>query len=203
MVYLVASKVVNALIESKLITKCQKEEYEYAFVCEIESFIVIGSIIIISIILQNFIQTVFFLIYFLSLRKRAGGYHSNSFVGCYIGTISIYLTVYVVAKEIGNNMYLYMLSAIAFIAVTIIGAVNHPNMNFSRYEYIGAKKSSRLTLYCELLIIVLMLVVKVDRGIIVYSLMGIDVSALFLIIAKILRQEVNCIGKENGDTKIT
>lgn len=187
---IIANGIVNALLEKELIARHQREEYEYALICEMESFITIGSVIILSILFGNFLQTICFLIFFLLLRKRSGGYHLNSFIGCYIGTIIVYLIVCTISNAVRDSTHLYIFSVVACVAVVMIGAVNHPNMNYSNHEYEGAKKSSRLMLCFEMLIIVFMAIIKVDFSIIVYSLMGINVSALFLIVAKLVRQEV-------------
>lgn len=196
MLDIITKRLVNAFVEKKLITNYQKEEYEYALICELESLITIGSVVFLSLLLDNFLQTICFLSFFLSLRKRSGGYHLNSFVGCYIGTIIIYLAMCVITSLIHSKIHLYIFSAIAFVIIAVIGAINHPNMDFSSNEYRGAKKSTRLMLCFEIGIIVFMVIIKVNFSIIAYALMGININALFLIVAKLFRQEVKYDGKE-------
>lgn len=61
---------VKTMVEYNLINEEQKENYVYALTCFIEMSITVGSILLVSIFLRNFVPTVGFLLFFFSLRKR-------------------------------------------------------------------------------------------------------------------------------------
>lgn len=179
------NRMVEDLIENKLIAEEQRDEYEYTIFCGLESLITIGSVIILSLLLNDFLQTICFLLTFLSLRKRAGGYHINSFAGCYLGTIIIYLIVYVISKGISSYKYLYIYSVIACIIIIMIGAVNHPNMNFSNQEYIRAKTATRSMACLVMALIVFMRAINIDFSIVVLVLASSFIASVRYFIPRI------------------
>ena len=85
MIEKIAIDLVDQMTETKLIHKDMAERYIYVAICWMEKFITIGTIILISIAVQKFLPTLFFLIFFLGLRKRTGGYHLDKFNQCYFG----------------------------------------------------------------------------------------------------------------------
>lgn len=72
-----------------------------------------------------------FVFYFSCIRKRAGGFHANSFIGCFIGTIGIYVVYsYLIFLFLTKHMCINITLVIAAtIIIEIIGAVNHQIWN--------------------------------------------------------------------------
>ena len=93
MVEKMANNFIGQMVENKIINKEMADMYIYTFICFVEKFVTIGSIVIISLITNNLLPTLFFLIFFFELRKRTGGYHLDSFYMCYFATVAIYLAV--------------------------------------------------------------------------------------------------------------
>ena len=89
-----------------------------------------------------------------SLRKCTGGYHANSFRSCFIGTVSIYL-IYIkliypyLLNNIKINMIVFLVSAMV---IFVLGAVNHPGMDWNKEEFEENKKLARITVFVELLV---------------------------------------------------
>lgn len=104
-------KVLDILLENKRISAEEYEEFVYVLLGDVESFIVTGSIFFLSILADQIIPSMFFLVFFFSLRKRTGGYHLNSFSKCCIGTIILYLiitvTIYRSICVFGNDRHDY------------------------------------------------------------------------------------------------
>ena len=71
----IADDLIGQMTEARLIDKDMEERYIYVFICWIEKFITVGSIIVISLAFHKLFPTIFFLVFFLELRKRTGGYH--------------------------------------------------------------------------------------------------------------------------------
>ena len=94
MIEKIAIDLVDQMTETKLIHKDMAERYIYVAICWMEKFITIGTIILISIAVQKFLPTLFFLIFFLGLRKRTGGYHLDKFNQCYLASILSYLAIF-------------------------------------------------------------------------------------------------------------
>ena len=75
MIEKMADDLIGQMTEARLIDKDMEERYIYVFICWIEKFITVGSIIVISLAFHKLFPTIFFLVFFLELRKRTGGYH--------------------------------------------------------------------------------------------------------------------------------
>lgn len=81
MVEKLAINLVDQMLDSKMIVEQQKEHYIYSLILQIERIITLGTILIISYFEDNLILTVLFLIFFLTLRARTGGFQCKN-QGC-------------------------------------------------------------------------------------------------------------------------
>ena len=93
MVERMAIKLVHKLEKEQLINREDIEDYEYAMITLMERIITMGTIILIAIAYMNILPTICFLFFFLSLRKRTGGYHSDRFWKCYVVTVLVYIVI--------------------------------------------------------------------------------------------------------------
>ena len=129
MVEEVVLNLVNQMEAKKMIEESSREYYEYALVIMAERIIAVGTMLIIGMIYKQVLQTVAFLIFFLSLRKRTGGYHADKFWQCFLLTIMSYIGVIQMASVLSENPHI--MYAILFLAVLVdevVGTVNHPNI---------------------------------------------------------------------------
>lgn len=69
MIEKIAIDLVDQMTETKLIHKDMAERYIYVAICWMEKFITIGTIILISIAVEKFLPTLFFLI-FLGIKEK-------------------------------------------------------------------------------------------------------------------------------------
>lgn len=76
-------KLVNRMEKENIIEKADREYYEYALLTMTEQMIAAASMLMVGMIFRQSVPTVIFLIFFLSLRKRTGGYHADKFWHCY------------------------------------------------------------------------------------------------------------------------
>lgn len=187
--YELSENLVDSMINKNLILSDEKEAYIYALICMTESVISVGSILLISVILNDFIPTVLFLITFMSLRQRTGGFHFNSFAMCYIGSICLYLICVLISKiNININLW-YILVFLSALIIYIIGTINHPNMNFNMQEFVSVKKASRLTIVINLAILLFLSYMGAPISWVRHMAMGIILCAVLLILSKIIKQE--------------
>lgn len=194
MVEQISGQISDALVDNELILQHEREEYKYALICNIETSISFGSIILLSVLFRVFIPTVFFLISFLTIRKRCGGFHFNSFFKCYFSSVLIYIVIVVISLFKLDYTVINLLMIVASVVLIYFGAVNHPNMNYSKEELMAAKESSRLLVVLFDIIAVVLNYFKVSYRIIYYMETGVIFCAILLLLSKITNQEV----KENG-----
>lgn len=184
-------KLVNQMEMKKMIEKSDRDYYEYVLIMMIERIIAIGSLLIISVIFKQFLPTVVFLTFFLSLRKRTGGYHADKFWQCYLLTIITYIGVVQAASMLSKNpQIMYILLLLAVLIVEVIGTVNHPNMDLDKDEMREIKKAARLLVLIEAGIVAIFAVLKMNQLYVSYMSIAIILCSSLMCIAKIIKQEV-------------
>lgn len=196
MIEKLADDLISQMAEIKLIDKDMEERYVYVFICWVEKFITVGSIILISLAAQKLLPTLFFLVFFLELRKRTGGYHLNKFYKCYLATIVSYLAIVILSARLAEYpQWLAGMLILAIVWIGVIGTVNHPNMHMNSEELTESKKTARIMVLLEGSIILGCVLLEADMIYISYMAIAVILCAVLLCIAKIFKQEV----KENEE----
>lgn len=191
MIERLANDLIGQMSEVRIIDKDMEERYVYVFICWIEKFITIGSIILISLVFHKLLPTIFFLVFFLELRKRTGGYHLNQFYKCYLATVVSYLVIVIISAKLSENpQWLFTILLLAIIEIGLIGTVNHPNMHMTSDELTESKKAARIIALLEGGIILGCVMLDADMVYISYMAIAVILCAALLCIAKIFKQEV-------------
>ena len=172
MVEKIAIRIVGRLKEECLINATDEEYYEYAVITIIERYITVITLLLLGMAYGQILPTVCFLCFFLSLRKRTGGYHADKFWKCYLGTAVTFIAV---------------------IEIEVIGTVNHPNMDMDVHELQESKKAARLVVLLEAMVIVSFIFLRIESVYIGYMSIAIILCAFLLCLAKMIKQEVRTI----------
>lgn len=191
MVEIMVNAIVEQMEEERFFCPEMKEHYVYALITMIERWITVISIFCIGVALGQIIPMMLFLAFFLTLRKRTGGFHASSFWKCYLGTLAICVVIIFVCPILVNYMNIvYVLLSCSVILISLIGTVNHPNMAMDDLELQESKKAARYLLGLECMILVAAIILNIYKIYICYMAMGIILCAFLLCLAKILKQEV-------------
>ena len=67
----------------------------------LEEILTIATVFFVIICMRQFVNGLTFLVSFLTLRKRTGGFHMKTFKACYVATIGTFIGVLLVK----NIMY--------------------------------------------------------------------------------------------------
>lgn len=184
-------KLVNQMEIEKIISKSSCEYYEYALIGMAEHAITVGTMLILGLIFRQLLPTICFIVFFLSLRKRTGGFHANKFWQCYLGTVIIYIVVMMVVPMLCiNQIIMYGMLFLAIILICIMGTINHPNIDMNKSELKGSKKAAKLVILMEVMIITVLVYLKANILYIGYMSSAIILCALLMCLAKIIKQEV-------------
>lgn len=191
MIEKMAVNLVAQMAGKGIIDRQMQEYYVYAFVSMTERVITIGSILMISFLSGTVIPTLLFLVFFLSLRKRTGGFHLHSFLQCYFGTIAVYAVVLFVSRYLADcPPLLFGMLLLSACVIGVIGTVNHPNMHLDCMELPELKKAARIMTLLEMGVILFFCFIEVDMVYIGYMSVSIMVCAALMCLAKITGQEV-------------
>lgn len=110
----------------------------------------LSLIIPISIIHKTFLETILFLIVFVSLRQYLGGIHFNNSFVCLIVSLIVAIIIPLISNKIGNvPIFLRALViVISFLCINLIGPVDHINKRLSVNEKRLFKiKSNKILLF--------------------------------------------------------
>lgn len=191
MVEQIVIRLVAQMEDRKIIEKSSREYYEYVLITLAEHVIGVGTMLIIGMLFKQFVPTVIFLLFFLSLRKRTGGYHADKFWQCYLATIITYIGIIQMAAVLAEKTYImYAILLLAVLVIGIIGTVNHPNIDMNKNELQENKKSARLLVLMEAAVIVLLVILEINRLYVSYMSIAIILCSFLMCLAKMLKQEV-------------
>ncbi|GFI32447.1 accessory gene regulator protein B [Lachnospiraceae bacterium] len=191
MVEQIVIRLVAQMEDRKIIEKSSREYYEYVLITLAEHVIGVGTMLIIGMLFKQFVPTVIFLLFFLSLRKRTGGYHADKFWQCYLATIITYIGIIQMAAVLAEKTYImYAILLLAVLVIEIIGTVNHPNIDMNKNELQENKKSARLLVLMEAAVIVLLVILEINRLYVSYMSIVIILCSFLMCLAKMLKQEV-------------
>lgn len=184
-------KLVNRMEKENIIEKADREYYEYALLTMTEQLIAAASMLMVGMIFRQSVPTVIFLIFFLSLRKRTGGYHADKFWQCYLLTVITYIGVIQAAFVLVEKPFMmYGILVWAVLVIEMIGTVNHPNMDMDQHELQETKKAARLLALIEAGVIAVSAVLEINRLYVCYMSIAMILCSALMCLAKILKQEV-------------
>lgn len=181
---------VDFLIRSHALEEKYREDSVYGLTLVFEKLIVYTVLFIISFLLGKFWEGVAFTVCFLMLRQTTGGFHAKSFLGCFIGSIAmVVLTLEVFAPLLTKYMIIFGLTlVISIICILFFAPVNHPDLMLTLEEQRKHRNWSRGILFIEIGAAGAGILLKVEWQ--QYILMAIIVCAVFIVVAKLIRQEV-------------
>ena len=199
MIEKIADDLIGQMTEARLIDKEMEARYVYVFICWIEKFITVGSIIVISLMFHKLLPTIFFLVFFLELRKKTGGYHLDKFYRCYLASIVSYLVIVIISEKLSEYpQWLFAIVLLAITGIGLIGTANHPNMHMTSDELMESKKSARTIVLLEGCIILGCVLLDADMVYVSYMAIAVILCAALLCIAKIFKQEVTDLQRRNA-----
>lgn len=188
----ISNKLTECLFGNGLITANELDDYRYFTQLFLEKIIGFTFILIIAASNHFLWQTIFFLLFFSNIRKYSGGFHARNFFECMSLSLIVYLGyTKLLFPYLLHNLWLntYLLAGAVIIILTI-GAVNHPNMHWDEEEYIMCKNTARMVCVIEVGIIIAFSLVGVSCDYVLFMSFGVILSAVMLLIAKSIRQEV-------------
>lgn len=200
MIEKIAERIADKLIGYEYIDCNKREDYVYAMIMSMESWISIFSIVLIGMLFHVLVPTIFFLIFFLAIKRRSNGYHAETFQSCYLFSISVFLFfVAVLSPAMQHGLYVtYVLFILSAIMILTIGAVNHPNIHWSGEELRASKKAARWVVLMESGVFSVLSYLGADEKIIVFMAFAVILSSVLLLLAKISKLEERNYGEESG-----
>ncbi len=196
MIETLAKKITNKFINSNIIKSEDREIYNYCF--ETTIFMGIGYLIllVLSIIFNESLVSLIFLLSFLVFRKTCGGYHANNYSMCGFMSLLSYLFLILVIKKINIIFNVsYFLLIIGLFVILILSPIQDDNKPFTDKQYKRFKIISKV-LAAIFIFVFSALELSETHNILINKYYfsfcyGIDLVALALLISKIERSIKN------------
>ena len=151
--------ITDKFISKKLISDNKKDIYAYGFEMLISILVYFVEFLVISLLTQTLVSSLYFLCGLFIVRKVAGGHHANSYISCNLLSTANHILFVFLVKLINVNIYYHFITlTLLFSAATIllVAPVDHKNKPFIKNEYKRYKLLS--SLYCIVLGIIVLLV---------------------------------------------
>lgn len=185
-------KVVDRMACLQLIKPEEQEDYIYFIELALEKVIAMSAIFLMAFFMNKVLEMMLFLVSYTGIRKYAGGYHCKTFLGCYLLSLGV---AYLCISPFSKKWYLTVRNPVLFTLLAIcvilfIGAVNHPDMHWDEEELHNAKNMARSIALLQGGIVLSLWYLGLFQKYVFYMMEGIVVSALSMLVARIIRQEV-------------
>lgn len=193
MIETLAKKLTTKFINNKIIKSEDREIYDYCFETTIVILFSYSLLFIISIIFNEFISTLIFILSFSSFRKVCGGYHADNYLKCGIMSLASYLLLILIIKKLN---IIFEISTIILIlgsvVIMFLSPIQDDNKPFTEQQ----KRRFRVISRSLAAILIVVFVILEAFGL--HSLIankyyfsfcyGIDLIAFSLLISKIERR---------------
>ncbi len=142
-------KITSLCVERNLIVEDKREVYDYGMGLVLSSTFSLITIMGIAIALGKALEALGFIVFFVFLRNAAGGYHSGSYLSCFIKfscmvSISLFLSHMILNRtSMGSAVSITAMICITAIAIVLLYApVDTANKRFSNEEIVFYRERS-------------------------------------------------------------
>ncbi|MBQ3512457.1 MAG: accessory gene regulator B family protein [Lachnospiraceae bacterium] len=178
--------IVTQMVSRNFIKKEDIEVYRFGLECACLKFIHILSYLLIGILLNEAISLLFSGCLLILLRKKAGGYHAKTRVGCYIFSCCI-VFIMCMWNDLEKTCWLNIIVLIvADIIIFILAPIDNENRRLDSLETRDFRRQSIIMLFIINMIIILILITSFSQigGFLISS---VAMEALLMILGKVMQ----------------
>ena len=181
---------VDFLIRNNALEEEYREDAVYGMTLAVEKVIVCMAVCVVSFLLGKFLEAAVFTLCFLGLRQTTGGFHAKSFPGCFAGSVvTVVLCLEVFVPLLAEHMIIFgMLFIFSIIFILLFALVNHPDLMLTAEEQGKYRIWGRGILFMETGAAVAGTILKMKWQ--QYIMLAVIICAVFIVLAKLIRQEV-------------
>ena len=189
---------VEFLIRNNALEEKYREDSIYGLTIVLEKIVACMILFGISFLLGKFLEGMVFVVCFLMLRQTTGGFHANTFLGCIIGSIiTVVLVLEVLASLAEGHITIFgIMLIISIFCILLYAPINHPDLMLTLEEQGKYRYWSRVVLFIEIGIVGLGYILRMKWQ--QYIMIAIIICAVFIVVAKLLGQEVSMDESKEG-----
>ncbi|MBP5168076.1 MAG: accessory gene regulator B family protein [Oscillospiraceae bacterium] len=156
-----AKRISSFCISNGVICEQDREKYDYCYEVLLATALNIFIVALIGLATGFLLQTICFMLVFALLKSTVGGYHADSHVACFAGTVGTFLLYRLIAALIPVSLLpaiSAMFAIFAGITVFLLAPVGTKNKPLGRRQKEYLKEDSRLLiLFLCMLVLFLLL----------------------------------------------
>lgn len=187
----ISDNIADTLLQSGILRDDNVDACRYGLDIFVSSVLEIISILVISVFVGNFVETLLFFLAFVPLRIYAGGYHADTKLKCYFVSIGVYAAFTAAIYALPQTLYITVNMLMSMFSVVIVFAaapVVHRNKTVNEIERMYYRKFSILICMVETLII-LILTAVFPRSIYIVSLVFGQLAVTLSMVAAIVKRK--------------
>lgn len=174
-----SKKIVNSLVENKIVNFEDKQLYEYGLHQGVVMILNIITTIGIGIIFGMIWQSILFMIVYIPLRIYSGGYHSKTQTRCYIFSIGLTIVALLLMKMIyWTNFLCISTTVISAMIILVLAPVEDSNKPLDTIELKVYKERTIMILIFDVYVLFIFILlglfeisVCISVGLLVLSIM--------------------------------
>ncbi len=142
-----AKRISSFCISNGIINEPDREKYDYCYEVLLATTLNIAAVALIGLVTGFLAQTVCFMLVFALLKNTAGGYHADSHLACFAGTVGTFLLYRLIAALIPASVLpavAAVFAVFAGITVFLLAPVGTENKPLGRRQKGQLKEDSRL-----------------------------------------------------------
>lgn len=154
----ISDNITTKLESQGIIQKEDVDKCKYGLEVMLSSLFEILSILIFSVFIGNFLETVLLFASFIPLRIYAGGYHANTKLKCYLISVAVYIIFTLVLYILPRELYLWINVICAVFSITMVikfAPIVHHNKSVNDIERKYYRKFSIIIVLMETMIILI------------------------------------------------
>ena len=177
----IVDNITNYFVKQNYISEDKKEIYSYGFKLIFSDIINFSIVLICSLILNDIISGIVFLITLCSIRQFSGGFHAKTFWLCRLSMIITFITVICLSQWINSfqikELIVLLLNAVSIIIIAIFAPIKHPNKPLNERQYRKNKQKSIITSAILSIISLILCVMEIEEGVTI----SITISAVVIL----------------------
>lgn len=184
----ISENISRILAEYNIIQKKDAAICTYGIVLFLTSVLEIGAILIISLFLGNFTETVVFLLGFLPIRIYAGGYHADTKLRCFLILVCVYIMFTLLMMIDIVEIYKYAMIAVpvaVIMCVYLWAPLKHKNKSLNYKEKKKFRAISLTVSVIEGMAVILLRLFNIQNKFSIALFLGLLTVLLSIIAAKI------------------
>lgn len=152
----ISDSIATELSSQGIIQKEDVDKCKYGLEVMLSSLLEILSILLLSVFVGNFLETLLLFAAFIPLRVYAGGYHANTKLKCYLISVAVYTVFTVTTYILPEELYLLisvLCTVFSLTMVFITAPIVHHNKSVNDIERKYYRKFSIIIVMAETMII--------------------------------------------------